>query len=161
MNANELFAHWDVVRRGLFHALDRLTDEQLGFVPREGLWSLGTVARHIAGAEEGWFRYVVVRERGGWPDYTAEDYPTVASIKGLLADVRARTVAYLETVDVSDVDRVVKTPWGKALHPPGHLARAGARDPPPGRDLPDAGIAGYGSSGSVAMWRNDDEECKL
>jgi uncharacterized damage-inducible protein DinB len=115
MNANGLFAHWDVVRRGLLRALDRLTDEQLDFVPHEGLWSLGTVARHIAGAEEGWFRYVVARERDGWPDYSSEDYPTVESIKGLLADVRARTVAYLEMVDVSDVDRMIETPWGEKL----------------------------------------------
>ena len=115
MNANELFGHWGVVRRGLVHALDSLADEQLDFVPREGLWSLGTVARHIAGAEEGWFRYVVIRERDGWPDYAVEDYPTVESIKGLLADVRARTVAYLEVVDVADVDRVIETPWGEKL----------------------------------------------
>ena len=115
MNANELFGHWDVVRRGLVRALDSLTDEQLGFVPREGLWSLGMVARHIAGAEEGWFRYVVTRERDGWPEYAAEEYPTVESIKELLADVRARTVAYLEEVDVADVDRVIETPWGETI----------------------------------------------
>jgi uncharacterized damage-inducible protein DinB len=115
MNANELFGHWGVVRRGLVRALDSLADEQLDFVPREGLWSLGTVARHIAGAEEGWFRYIVTRERDGWPDYAAEDYPTVESIKGLLADVRARTVAYLEVVDVADVDRVIETPGGEKL----------------------------------------------
>ena len=115
MNANELFGHWGVVRRGLVRALDSLADEQLDFVPREGLWSLGTVARHIAVAEEGWFRYVVIRERDGWPDYAVEDYPTVESIKGLLADVRARTVAYLEGIDVADVDRVIETPWGEKL----------------------------------------------
>lgn len=115
MNANELFGHWGVVRRGLVRALDSLADEQLEFVPREGLWSLGTVARHIAVAEEGWFRYVVIRERDGWPDYAVEDYPTVESIKGLLADVRARTVAYLEGIDVADVDRVIETPWGEKL----------------------------------------------
>jgi uncharacterized damage-inducible protein DinB len=113
MNANELFAHWDVVRRGLYRALDRLTDEQLDFVPREGLWSLGTVARHIAGAEEGWFRYVVARERDEWPDYTAEDYPTAESIKRLLANVRARTVAYLQGIEVADIDRMIETPWGE------------------------------------------------
>ena len=115
MNANELFGHWGVVRRGLVRALDSLADEQLEFVPREGLGSRGTVARHIAVAEEGWFRYVVIRERDGWPDYAVEDYPTVESIKGLLADVRARTVAYLEGIDVADVDRVIETPWGEKL----------------------------------------------
>ena len=51
MNAAEFFGHWRTVRRGLLEALDMLDDEQLDFVPREGLWSLGTVARHIANAE--------------------------------------------------------------------------------------------------------------
>lgn len=114
MNARELFGHWDEVRDGLFRALDRLTDAQLDFVPREGLWSLGTVARHIANAEEGWFRYVVTGELTEWPaEYTAEDYSTVASIKSLLADVHARTEDYLATVGTADLDRAIETPWGK------------------------------------------------
>ena len=116
MNAKELFGHWAEVRRGLIRALDKLTDDQLEFVPREGLWSLGTVARHIAGAEEGWFRYVISRELPKWPvGYTGEDYPTVASIKSLLAEVHARTLATLETVDADELRRVVDTPWGHEI----------------------------------------------
>ena len=113
MNAKELFGHWTNVRQGLLQALDVLSDEQLGFVPREGLRSLGTVARHIASAEEGWFRYVVTHELDDWPpDFTAGDYPTVESIKALLAEVHARTEAYLETVDAADVDQAIVLPWG-------------------------------------------------
>ena len=116
MNARELFGHWAEVRDGLFQALDKLTDDQLDFVPREGLWSLGTVARHIANAEEGWFRYAVTRELNEWPaEYTAEDYPTVESIKALLSEVHARTEAYLATVDAADLDRTIDTPWGGKL----------------------------------------------
>lgn len=116
MNAKELFGHWAEVRDGLFQALDKLTDDQLDFVPREGLWSLGTVARHIANAEEGWFRYAVTRELDEWPaEYTAEDYPTVESIKALLSEVHARTEAYLVTVDAADLDRAIDTPWGEKL----------------------------------------------
>jgi uncharacterized damage-inducible protein DinB len=115
MNAKELFGHWAEVRDGLFQALDKLTDEQLNFVPRKGLWSLGKVVRHIAGAEEGWFRYVVARELDDWPKYPAEDYPTVEAVKTLLAEVHTRTEAYLVTVDNADLDRVIETPWGKQL----------------------------------------------
>ena len=115
MNAKELFDHWAEVRSGLIQALDQLTDEQLDFVPREGLWSLGRVARHIARAEDGWFRYVVARELDDWPPYTAEDYPTVESIKILLTEVHALTEAYLTTIDIADLDRVIETPWGKQL----------------------------------------------
>jgi uncharacterized damage-inducible protein DinB len=115
MKAKELFGHWDEARGRLLRALDLLSDEQLGFVPREGLWSLGTVARHIAGAEEGFFRYVITHERDGWPDYTAEAYPTVAAIKALLGEVHARTDAYLAALDAADLERVIQTPWGSSL----------------------------------------------
>jgi uncharacterized damage-inducible protein DinB len=116
MNAMEVFSHWRVVRQGLIEALDELADVQLDFVPREGLWSLGTVARHIANAEEGWFRYAVTRELAEWPAaYTAQAYPTVEAVGELLAEVHARTEAFLETVDVSELDQVVDLPWDEGL----------------------------------------------
>jgi uncharacterized damage-inducible protein DinB len=49
MNAKELFGHWNEVRNGLLAALDKLTDAQLDFKPREGLWSLRETVVHIAG----------------------------------------------------------------------------------------------------------------
>jgi uncharacterized damage-inducible protein DinB len=116
MNAKELFGHWAGVRRDLFKALDQLSDAQLNFVPREGLWSLGTVARHIANAEEGWFRYAVTRELDKWPgEYTADAYPTVESIKALLSEVHTRTEAYLVTVDADELDAMLKMPWDEQL----------------------------------------------
>ena len=108
----EHFGHWAEVRDGLVRALDTLPDDHLAFTPREGLWSLDTVARHIASAEEGWFRYVITRDLGGWPEYLREDYPTVNSIKSLLAEVHARTDGYLATVDAPQLQRLVKAPWG-------------------------------------------------
>ena len=116
MNVRELFSHWDEVRTGLLRALDMLTDDQLDFVPREGLWSLGEVARHIANAEEGWFRYVIARAYDEWPSaYSAADYPTVASIKTLLAEVHARTKTYLDTLSLADLDQQIDAPWGEQL----------------------------------------------
>jgi uncharacterized damage-inducible protein DinB len=114
MNARGFFKHWDEVRTNLFRALDMLTDDQLDFVPGEGLWSLGDVARHIANAEEGWFRYAIARARDEWPPaYTAADYPTVASIKTLLTEVHARTEAYLDTLSLVDLDQQIEAPWGE------------------------------------------------
>jgi uncharacterized damage-inducible protein DinB len=115
MNAKEAFGQWAQVREGLLQALDQLSDAQLGFVPRAGLWSLGTVARHIASCEEGWFRHTVMRELPDWPEYSAADYPTVAAVKALLTDVHARTEAYLEGIDAADVDRPVSLPWGSTV----------------------------------------------
>ena len=112
MNAAKLFAHWKEVRQGLYAALDLLADEQLAFVPREGLWSLRTVALHIATAEEGWFRYIATQELAEWPEVDERDYPTVASIKTLLTQVHNRTEAYLQTLDVTDLDQIITTFWG-------------------------------------------------
>ena len=116
MNAYELFGHWAVVRGGLLQALDELTDAQLGFVPRAGMWSLGMVARHIANAEEGWFRYATTRELAEWPaEYTAQDFPTVESIKALLSEVHARTETFLKALDVVGLDHDLEMPWGEKL----------------------------------------------
>jgi uncharacterized damage-inducible protein DinB len=116
VNALEWFGHWAVVREGLLRSLDELVDEQLAFVPRQGMWSLGTVARHIANAEEGWFRYAVTRELAEWPaEYSAADYPTVDAVKGLLSQVHVRTLAFVEAVDVTDLDRTHEMPWGGQL----------------------------------------------
>ncbi len=115
MNAAELFSHWKTVRQGLYEALDLLTDEQLTFVPGEGLWSLGTVACHIANAEDGWFRYIATGELDDWPPMEVEQYPTVALVKALLEETHAYTLAYLEGLDVADLERKVTTFWGAEL----------------------------------------------
>jgi uncharacterized damage-inducible protein DinB len=112
MNASELFSHWSSVRQDLYEALDKLTDEQLDFVPGDGLWSLGKVVRHIAEAEEDWFRYAITQELSEWPKFPDKDYATVESVKALLARVHARTQSYLATVDVAELARTVTTPWG-------------------------------------------------
>jgi uncharacterized damage-inducible protein DinB len=113
MNAKELFGHWATVRQGLVRALGTLTDEQLDFAPREDMQSLGDAARHIAYAEEAWFRHWMVGKHEGPPEYTAKDYPTVEAIKALLAEVHARTEAYLETLDIADLDQPYQTFWGQ------------------------------------------------
>ncbi|MBI2939501.1 MAG: DinB family protein [Chloroflexi bacterium] len=115
MHAVDLFGHWGEVRSGLLRALDKLDDDQLRFVPREGLWSLGKVAGHIADAEEGWFRFVVTRDLDGWPTSPPDDYPTVESVKALLTAVHDRTLSYLATVDVAELDRLIATPRGRQI----------------------------------------------
>ena len=116
MKVDEYLGRWRAVRRGLIIALEMLGDDQLAFVPREGLWSLGTVARHIANAEEGWFRYVVTRELPNWPgEYSAREYPTVGSIAALLREVHSRTESYLGSAGSGALDRQVDLPWGEVL----------------------------------------------
>jgi uncharacterized damage-inducible protein DinB len=114
MNASEVFRHWIEVRNGLFQALDQLSDAQLDFQPRPGLWSLKETVCHIAGAEEGWFRYVVTQELTGWEEaeFPAANYPTGLAVKILLAEVHARTEAYFSQEADAMLGRMVPLPWG-------------------------------------------------
>jgi uncharacterized damage-inducible protein DinB len=114
MDLKKLFEHWNDVRSGLLSALDLLTDEQLAFTPREGLWSLGETVCHIAGAEEGWFRYVVTHELGGWDeaDFQLQDYPTVEALKGLLVSVHDRTESMFAGNADAKMAEIVELPWG-------------------------------------------------
>jgi uncharacterized damage-inducible protein DinB len=80
------------------------------------LWSLGIVACHIANAEEGWFRYVITRERDEWPaEYTVADYPTLGAVKSLLAEVHSRTDTYLAGLNVEDMNQMIQAPWGESF----------------------------------------------
>ena len=79
----------------------------------EGLWPLGTVACDIANAEDGWFRYVAARELDAWPSLDEERYRTVTSIKALLDEVHGHTLAYLQKIDIADLDQTLGAPWVK------------------------------------------------
>jgi len=114
MNAHDLFRQWETVRTGLYEALDKLTDEQLGFTPREELRSIGEIAGHMAGTEEHWLRYYM---RNQWvpedgPQYGLAQCPTVSALKAALAEVHDRTLAWLPTLSATDLDQVAKLPWG-------------------------------------------------
>ena len=112
MNAFDVFGNWQETRLGLYQALDKLTDEQLNFVPRAGLWSLGETARHIAEVEAGWFGIVVWHETDVWPKYPADQCSSVAALKQLLGEVHARTLAYLNGKTAADLDQILNLPWG-------------------------------------------------
>jgi uncharacterized damage-inducible protein DinB len=114
MQTRDLYLkYWPGVREGFFQALDRLTDEQLAFTARAGLWPLGQIACHVAEAEEGWFRHVATGELSEWPKYRPADYPSVAAVKTLLEEVHGRTIAYLESLDEAGLDRVIEASWGQ------------------------------------------------
>jgi uncharacterized damage-inducible protein DinB len=109
-----MLGHWAEVRADPLRAVDSLADEDLCFVPREGLWSLDQVLCHIAGAERGWFRVIRGEEPGRF-GVDASGYPTVEAVKGLLADIHEQTLATLGDLDVADLSREVATPWGSRV----------------------------------------------
>jgi uncharacterized damage-inducible protein DinB len=107
MNASELFGHWNEVRNGLLAALDKLTETQLDFTPRDGLRSLRETVVHIADTEDGWLR-------NRWHENPPQpaDYPTVASLKALLAQQHAITEAQFAENAEAAMAHVCLLPWG-------------------------------------------------
>ncbi len=111
MNAEELFQHWSAVRAGLIAGLDKLADAQLDFTPRDGLWSLRETVVHIAGTEDGWLRCYTANQWHANPP-EAKNYPTLESLKRLLAEAHARTQAQFAQEADRLLEQVCQLPWG-------------------------------------------------
>jgi uncharacterized damage-inducible protein DinB len=112
MSLRAFFGHWEQVREGLLATIDKFSEAELAHQAFEGAMPVGRIALHIADAEEGWFQYVVTRQRSGWPDeYVLENYPAKADIKALLAEVHERTLALLDQWDIDDLHKPLVPPW--------------------------------------------------
>ncbi|MEZ4594961.1 MAG: DinB family protein [Chloroflexota bacterium] len=113
MNLDQYFKHWQQIRSNLLATVDKFSDKELTYVPFPGSQSVGQIIRHIANTEDGWFRYVVMRETPNWPgEFTAADYPTVADTKVLLNRIHDHTLMNLSYWDCSDLERPIEVPWG-------------------------------------------------
>ena len=113
MQLDQLFSHWDQIHNDTLATLDKFDESELEHIAYDGGLPVGRIALHIADAEEGWFRLVATQERSEWPsDYTLENYPSKAAIKALLSEAHAKTMAYLATQTLDDLERVFKSAWG-------------------------------------------------
>lgn len=114
MKLSQLFSHWDQVHQGTLDLLDRFSQAEMAYLPYEGGWSVGQIALHIADAEDGWFGTIARKQYLHWPtNHTLENYPLKEDIKTLLVETHASTMAYLETLTLDDLGRVVDSEWGK------------------------------------------------
>ncbi len=82
MKPNEMFSHWEQVRRSLLVMIDRFSQEELAFTPFESAWSVGQIMLHIADCEDNWLHGVVRQEITPWVFYEFADYPTKQAIIG-------------------------------------------------------------------------------
>jgi uncharacterized damage-inducible protein DinB len=114
MHLNKLFAHWDQIHADTLATLNQFTQEELAYVAYQGGMPAGRIVLHIADAEEGWFRLIVQRRRETWPsDFTLENYPTKEAIASLLSATHARTMEYLGSLRLDDLDMVIESDWGQ------------------------------------------------
>ena len=112
MKPSDFFSHWKRVRDGLFYTIDLFREEELHYVPEGTSWPVGRTMLHIADAEDGWFRYAVKKELEEWPSqFTLENYPNRETIKMALTEVHRRTERFIDTLDESDLTRIIVAPW--------------------------------------------------
>jgi uncharacterized damage-inducible protein DinB len=111
-----LKARFNMVRQDFAEVLDQLSDEELAWVPADGMRSIAGQLFEIAGKEiEGvqWIR------TGAWPDeFDESEVPeTLAGWRNLFADLRAGTFAYLDSLDEVDLNQPIICPegWWEAL----------------------------------------------
>jgi uncharacterized damage-inducible protein DinB len=113
MFAEYLRSQWSNVRAGLLEVIGKFEDADLGFRPFAGSWTLAELILHIAQEERGEVQCGLTREIDAWPDaYSPPDYPTLDSIKLILAEVHAVTAALTERLDDEALAHTVETPWG-------------------------------------------------
>lgn len=116
MKLDEYFRHWEQVRADLLFTLDKFNTEDLDYKPYAEAWNVRETFLHIADAEDGWLRYIVLREIDDWPTAPEiEAYPHVESIRRTLQEVHERTVEFLRTLEIEDLSRQVEAPWGAKI----------------------------------------------
>lgn len=116
MEAETLRDRWRSIREGLIATVDKFEDADLTFVPADGLRDVGTMIRHIAHEEVIEVGWALLRSPAEMPpEYEAADYPTVAALQTLLAEVHAVIEAYLDTLTETDLDSDFEVAWGETL----------------------------------------------
>lgn len=115
MKPSQIFSHWNQIRRGLLVTIDQFNDKEFSFTPFKDSWPAGQIMLHIADCEDNWLHGVVRQEIRPWVFYPFSEHPTRAKIKDLLNRAHERTVAFLENLEETNLERIYKTPEGESF----------------------------------------------
>jgi uncharacterized damage-inducible protein DinB len=114
MKVTKIAQFWNQIRKGLVDTIEKFTNEDLDFVAYENGYSVRQVILHIAQEEYGEIQYGIIREIDEFPPLYEEDsYPTIESIKALLAGVHNETLTYLESLADEDLETEIEAQWGE------------------------------------------------
>ena len=115
MKPSEMFSHWEQVRGSLLAMIDRFSQEELAFTPFKGSWSAGQIMLHIADCEDNWLHGVVRQEVEPWIFYDFKEFPSKQAILAVLEKAHNRTIAFLDSLDEDDLDKVYKISEGDSF----------------------------------------------
>jgi uncharacterized damage-inducible protein DinB len=110
VNVAQYFDHWNTIHRDLLRAVSVLSDDDLSFQPTPHYKrSVKGILQHIINVEEGWIHYVVSREYPAWPELD-ESLNNIDAIEKKLKELFVKTMNYLSSIHVDDLNRVVQVP---------------------------------------------------
>lgn len=113
MKPGRIFSHWAQVRSDLVATIYKFSQEELCFAVTRDSWPVGQIILHIADCEDNWLHGVVRGEYKPWIFYNFPDYPTTPDILEVLNQAGQRTVAFLDGLEESDLDKMYATPGGE------------------------------------------------
>ena len=88
MKVAKIVQFWNQIRKGLVDTIEKFSDEDLNYAAFEKGYSVRQIILHIAQEEYGEIQYGITREIDEFPPVYEEDsYPTIESMKALLAGV--------------------------------------------------------------------------
>lgn len=103
----DTYPYWERVRKTISQAAALIPKGKLEWRPVKGMYSFGDLLRHMVDTEEFWIQGVL-RGKGGSPDRTRKDYPTVAKIFKDWERIHQKTLAALSKMSATALDRKVK-----------------------------------------------------
>lgn len=118
MDPQRIIEHWDRVRGGIMATLDEFADDELGWAPVQGGYTIREICLHIAHEEEIEISHGAAGSQPDFPEtFPANDYPTKASIHALWMGVYARTMDYLRPLTHEAVLTPINLTWGETARP--------------------------------------------
>lgn len=114
MKVTKIIQFWKQVRKGLIDTIEKFSGEDLNYIAYKNGYSVRQIILHIAQEEYGEIQYGITREIDEFPPlYVEHSYPTIESLKALLAGVHKETIGYLESLVDEDLEIEIEAQWGE------------------------------------------------
>ncbi len=103
----DAYPYWERVRKTIVQAASLIPKGKLEWKPARGLSSFGDLLRHMVDTEEFWIQGVL-RGKGGSPDRSRTDFPTLEAILNDWERVHQMSLASLSRMPAKALSRKVK-----------------------------------------------------